>query len=392
MNENIEVELNTVDDFEIEISDFIKVEVPNEYILPIANNNVLGGVKGNVKGVGDTVSVKIDDNGFMHVPTYPAKTSQLTNDSEYITNEDLPTKTSDLQNDSGYITNESLPTNTSELINDSDYITSESLPTKTSQLTNDSNFINTIPSEYITEDELTTELNNKQDNLVSGNNIKTVNGTTLLGSGNISIPKGDKGDTGARGLQGIQGETGEQGEQGEQGIQGIQGDTGAKGEQGIQGEKGEQGDVSLTQLNVVKDDLAEHKLDYANPHGVTKTQVSLDNVDNLKQMPISNGVLENYREKLNATTSVINLSLGNVFTDTPNADRTYSITNAIIGQAHSFTLYITMGATIRTLTFPASVKWVGGEIPDMTMVSKTYVLVFSTINGGTTWFGNGSDY
>ena len=47
MNENIEVELNTVDDFEIEINDFIKVEVPNEYILPIANNNVLGGVKGN---------------------------------------------------------------------------------------------------------------------------------------------------------------------------------------------------------------------------------------------------------------------------------------------------------------------------------------------------------
>ena len=70
----------------------------------------------------------------MYVPTYPAKTSQLTNDSEYITNEDLPTKTSDLQNDSDYITNESLPTNTSELINDSNFaVTNENNNFSTSQ-------------------------------------------------------------------------------------------------------------------------------------------------------------------------------------------------------------------------------------------------------------------
>lgn len=36
----------------------------------------------------------------------------------------------------------------------------------------------------------------KQDKLVSGTNIKSVNGTSLLGSGNIAIPKGDKGDKG----------------------------------------------------------------------------------------------------------------------------------------------------------------------------------------------------
>ena len=123
---------------------------------------------------------------------------------------------------------------------------------------------------------------------------------------------------------------------------------------------------------------------------VTKSDVGLSNVDNVKQMPISGGVLENYREKLvtlSGTSTAINLSLGNVFTHSLTGNTTYSITNAVSGQAHSFTLIINMGSTVRTLTFPASVKWQGGEIPDMTTASKTYVLTFMTIDGGTNWLG-----
>ena len=110
-------------------------------------------------------------------------------------------------------------------------------------------------------------------------------------------------------------------------------------------------------------------------------------VDISGKLSKSNDTLETYTEKVQATTGIINLSLANVFTDTPSASRTYSITNAKSGVAHSFTLIITMGATVRTLTFPASVKWQGGEIPDMTTVSKTYVLTFLTVNGGTNWLG-----
>ena len=123
---------------------------------------------------------------------------------------------------------------------------------------------------------------------------------------------------------------------------------------------------------------------------VTKSDVGLSNVDNVKQMPISGGVLENYREKLttvSASGGSINLSLGNVFVHTPSGNSTYSITNAVNLQAHSFTLIITMGSTVRTLTFPSSVKWQGGEIPDLTTASKTYVLTFMTVDGGTTWLG-----
>lgn len=55
---------------------------------------------------------------------------------EKIKNTTIPTKTSQLTNDSGFITK--APTKTSELTNDSGFITKA--PTKTSELTNDSGF------------------------------------------------------------------------------------------------------------------------------------------------------------------------------------------------------------------------------------------------------------
>ncbi|HZJ99959.1 MAG TPA: hypothetical protein VFC79_08135 [Tissierellaceae bacterium] len=169
--------------------------------------------------------------------------------------------------------------------------------------------------------------------------------------------------------------------------------------QGEQGEKGEP---------FIYDDFTEEQLEeLRGPRGLPGSidnfssanieealgyiPQNLPNVDNLKQMPISNGVLENYREKSNTTTGEINLNLGNVFYRNATANTTFTITNAVTNQAHSFTLIIDMGAVV-TLTFPASVVWQGGEIPDMTTANKTYILTFLSINGGATWFGNGSDY
>ncbi len=80
----------------------------------------------------------------------PSKVSQLQNDSEFITLNDIniPSKVSQLQNDSGYLTNADLniptvPTNVSEFNNDAGYLTNADLnvPTKTSELTNDSGFV-----------------------------------------------------------------------------------------------------------------------------------------------------------------------------------------------------------------------------------------------------------
>ena len=55
-------------------------------------------------------------------------------------------------------------------------------------------YLTSIPEEYVTDEELngkgyatTAQLNAKQDVLVSGTNIKTINGNTILGEGNIQI-------------------------------------------------------------------------------------------------------------------------------------------------------------------------------------------------------------
>lgn len=68
---------------------------------------------------------------FAFLSDMPTLTSELINNSGFITNADLPTvpsRTSELTNDSGFITNADVPTSTSELINDSGFIdTTESL-------------------------------------------------------------------------------------------------------------------------------------------------------------------------------------------------------------------------------------------------------------------------
>lgn len=89
----------------------------------------------------------------------PTKTSDLDNDSGFITSADVPTTTSDLTNDSGFITTSDLapvavsgsyndlsnkptiPTLTSQITNDSGFITTASVPTSVSQLANDMGYL-----------------------------------------------------------------------------------------------------------------------------------------------------------------------------------------------------------------------------------------------------------
>lgn len=100
-----------------------------------------------------------NDSGFITLNdvNIPTKVSQLQNDSGYLTSADVtvptvPTNVSEFTNDAGYLTNADLnvPTKTSELTNDSGFVTLNDfdIPSKTSDLTNDSGFItlNDVPS------------------------------------------------------------------------------------------------------------------------------------------------------------------------------------------------------------------------------------------------------
>ena len=67
-----------------------------------------------------TVATTGDYDDLIDKPSIPSKTSDLANDSGFLTSSSLPTKVSDLQNDTGFITSSALPTKTSDLTNDGD--------------------------------------------------------------------------------------------------------------------------------------------------------------------------------------------------------------------------------------------------------------------------------
>lgn len=76
------------------------------------------------------------------------------------------------------------------------YALKNEIPTKNSQLQNDSGFIleetdPTVPNyvKLITQQNIT-NWNNKQEQLISGTNIKTINNQNILGNGNINIESG----------------------------------------------------------------------------------------------------------------------------------------------------------------------------------------------------------
>lgn len=72
-----------------------------------------------------------------------------------------------------------------------DYALKTEVPTKVSDLTNDAGFQTAEDITSATKNLATkTELSDKQDTLVSGTNIKTINGNPILGEGNIEIQGG----------------------------------------------------------------------------------------------------------------------------------------------------------------------------------------------------------
>lgn len=135
-----------------------------------------------------------------------------------------------------------------------------------------------------------------------------------------------------------------------------------------QGEKGKQGDP------LQWDDLThEQKEELRGKQGPPGT------IENM------NGLIHYYSENLEGISHMIDLSTANVFHAIVNQDTTFQIVNPE-PNAHSFTLIIDLKSET-TLTFPTSIKWQGGEIPDLAEPNKTYVLTFLTIDEGTTWLG-----
>jgi hypothetical protein len=108
---------------------------------------------------------------------------------------------------------------------------------------------------------------------------------------------------------------------------------------------------------------------------------------------ISNPVVKDYGETVNiigATgggTQDIDLEDGNVVTATVTASaNTFTFSNpSTSGVSCSFTLILTNGGS-QTVNWPGSVDWAGGAAPTLT-TSGVDVLAFTTVDGGTIWYG-----
>lgn len=101
-------------------------------------------------------------------------------------------------------------------------------------------------------------------------------------------------------------------------------------------------------------------------------------------------LVDSYNEtfvSLSGATPTVDCEAGNVFALSTTGNTTFTFSNPpASGTAYGFMLRLTAGGT-HTITYPASVDWAGATAPDAPASGETDVLVFTTTDGGTTWYG-----
>ncbi len=135
----------------------------------------------------------------------------------------------------GLTTEQAQQLNTAYTHSQSTHVQQSDIPTKTSDLTNDSDYVN---STYVANKIAEASLSGGDVDLSGYVTKETGNANQITFSDGQTFQA--KLDTGT--LKGEKGDTGEQGPKGDTGPQGIQGPKGETGERGSQGEKGEKGD------------------------------------------------------------------------------------------------------------------------------------------------------
>lgn len=151
----------------------------------------------------DKSQLSVDLSGYQPVGDYalksdiPTKVSELTNDSNFVTEAevsgDLAGKADKTYVDEQLATKQPIGdyATKTELAGKADSSVVESLSTQVATNTSDISIIKTKQEEDGDKiDALDKEMATKQDLLVSGTNIKTINSQSLLGEGNIEIESG----------------------------------------------------------------------------------------------------------------------------------------------------------------------------------------------------------
>lgn len=107
-------------------------------------------------------------------------------------------------------------------------------------------------------------------------------------------------------------------------------------------------------------------------------------------------IADSYNESYNAVTSTANATTvdcetGNVFSHTLTENTTFTFSNPpTTGTGYAFSLRIVQdaGASGYTVTWPGAVDWPSATAPTLTATASAVDwFVFSTVDGGTTWYG-----
>ena len=105
-------------------------------------------------------------------------------------------------------------------------------------------------------------------------------------------------------------------------------------------------------------------------------------------------IADSYNETysaLSGTTPAVNCETGNSFSLTLSGNTTFTFSNPpASGTAYSFSIEIIQdaGASGYTVTWPTSVDWPAATAPTLTATASAVdVFVFTTRDGGTTWYG-----
>lgn len=188
-----------------------------------------------------------DDN----VPTSVPNMEQVKQKVEAVETK-IPTKTTQLENDSGYITNSDIPeipTKTSQLENDSNLATEEYVQNAISQVEGGEGVVGPQgpPGKDGFSPTVSTSINEDKD----GVNVTI---TDVNGEHTFTILNGLDGENGEIGPQGPQGEKGEKGDKGDQGPIGPQGEPGKQGPQGEPGPAGSGADFTAGDGITIEDD------------------------------------------------------------------------------------------------------------------------------------------
>ncbi len=216
-----------------------------------------------------------------------------------------------------------------------------------------------------------------QEALISGTNIKTINGSTILGSGNLTI---DGGSGTVRTVTDII-------------------------PTNAQSVFNTSYTVGLLEVYINGVRLANADFTATNGTSVTLNTSSLTTADTVtfiaySEFTIMEGVTLTGTQSMSnktiigtkevalnlASGSNIDLSLGNLYYKTISASTTFTVSNvSALGTTSSFILDLTNGGS-STITWWANMKWASGTPPTLTASGRD-MLGFITYDAGTTWNG-----